>query len=65
MIQAAGSVQIERCAFQVVDGPGPDGCRAVTVEGDDLIVDRCWFQGFDKAIQIDAFNGTLRRSSRR
>ena len=38
---------------------GPDGCRAMTVDGTKLTVDRCWFQGFDKAIQVNAFNGSL------
>jgi serine/threonine protein kinase len=60
VIQAVGAVHIERCAFQVV-GARPDGCRAVTVGGSNLTVERSWFQGFDKAIQVAAFNGTSAR----
>jgi eukaryotic-like serine/threonine-protein kinase len=59
VIKAAGFVRIERCAFQVEKSPGPDGSRVLTVEGKDLTIDRCWFQGFDKAIHIDAFNGSF------
>ncbi|MGP0065900.1 MAG: serine/threonine protein kinase [Isosphaeraceae bacterium] len=61
VIHATGPVHIQRCAFVVVgDPPRPDGSRAVTVEGKDLNIEGSWFQGFDKAIQINAYNGSFR-----
>jgi hypothetical protein len=58
VIQAAGPVRIDRCAFEVI-GPRPDGCRALVNDGNDLSVERCWFLGFDEAIRITAYNNTI------
>ncbi len=57
VISAAGSLTIERCAFSVKDGPKPVGCRALEIKGNPLNVSGCWFQGFDRAIQFQAYPG--------
>ncbi len=58
VIQAAGPVHLDRCAFRVLNGARPEGCSAVSLEGKELTVDGCWFQGFDRAIRIHAYHGT-------
>jgi hypothetical protein len=59
VLKVAGSTQVERCAFQVVGGPRNINSVALIVDGSDLNVDRCWFQGFDKAIKVLAYNRTF------
>jgi serine/threonine protein kinase len=58
LIAAAGSAKIERCAFQVTGATRPKGSRAVISNGGVLEVNRCWFQGFDQAIDVTAMNRT-------
>ncbi len=60
VIQAAGRVQVERCAFEVV-GPRPDGCRVLVAEGSGVTLKRCWLSGFDRAIQMQAYGDTTAR----
>ena len=57
MITAAGIAKIDRCAFKVVASPHPKNSRAIVSKGGALDVDRCWFQGFDKAIELSAVGG--------
>ena len=62
MIRATGlETKIQRCAFEAA-GPArlKDSC-AIVADGGSLVVDRCWFLGFDKAIEIDAYDGTIAR----
>jgi eukaryotic-like serine/threonine-protein kinase len=61
VIEAAGSAKIDRCAFQVRGDSRPKGCRAIGFNGGVLEVNRCWFQGFDEAINITAMNRTPAR----
>ena len=65
VIVAAGSAKIDRCAFKVTDGSRPKGSRAIVSDGGVLEVDRSWFQGFDKAIDVTAMNGALHGFGRR
>jgi serine/threonine-protein kinase len=59
LIRAAGTARIERCAFRAVAGPGPVDSRALVVEGGALTIERCWFEGFSRPIQVVAFHGTV------
>src|SRR5205814_1925399 len=62
VIRAAGAaIKIERCAFEVAGPTRFQGSRAIVAEGGSLVVDRCWFLGFDRAIELDAYNGTIAR----
>lgn len=61
VIHAAGAVKIERCSFEVAGSVRPDGCRAILMEGGNLTVDRCWFQGFDRAIRVQSYSTTVTR----
>jgi len=54
VITAAGKAKIDRCAFKVVGSPHLKDSRAIVSNGGALEVDRCWFQGFDKAIELSA-----------
>jgi serine/threonine-protein kinase len=58
IITAASAVEIDRCAFIVEDSPRLKGTCALVSKGSKLVVDRCWFQGFDKAIEFCAFSGS-------
>ncbi|MHB1559296.1 MAG: serine/threonine-protein kinase [Isosphaeraceae bacterium] len=64
LIEAAGRARIERCAFEVVGHQRPGGCRALFMDGGSLVLDRCWFEGFDEAIQVRVFGTTTTRISR-
>src|ERR1017187_8761242 len=63
LINAAGVSKIERCAFKVASGPHPKGSRAFSSNMGMLDVDRCWFEGFDQAIEVAADNRTQIRIS--
>jgi eukaryotic-like serine/threonine-protein kinase len=52
VITAAGLAKIERCAFKVAGISGLKGSRAIFSNGGKLNVNRCWFEGFDEAIDI-------------
>jgi hypothetical protein len=55
LIAAAGKItKIDHCAFKVVGNPRLENARAIYSNGGSLEVDRCWFQGFGQAIEIDA-----------
>ena len=59
VIMTASSSKIDRCAFKVAPGPKPRGSIAVQSDiGNALEVDRCWFEGFDTAIEISADHRT-------
>ncbi len=58
LLQAAGRVRLERCSFEVVGDRTIPGLRALNSEGVTVSVDRCWFRGFDEAIQVRAFDQT-------
>ncbi len=57
VISVAGSLTIDRCAFSVKEGPKPAGCHALEFKGKSLSISGCWFQGFGRAIQFQAFPG--------
>jgi hypothetical protein len=59
LIEAGGPVSIHRCAFQVVDGPTPEGSLALAVDSKELTVEGCWFEGFDKAIAVQSYPGMV------
>jgi hypothetical protein len=60
LIDAGGPVTIRRCAFQVVgDPPPPNGCLALAVNGREVNVDGCWFEGFDTAIDVQSYAATV------
>jgi serine/threonine-protein kinase len=61
LIVAAGKARLVRCAFEMVVGSDVRDSRAVLSSGGALEVDRCWFQGFDKAIDILASHGNTAR----
>jgi serine/threonine-protein kinase len=54
VIQAGLDATLERCAFTAVGNV--QGSRAVAVEGGTVTVTGCWFEGFDKALDLAAFN---------
>ncbi len=54
VITAAGLARIERCAFKVISAAIRKGSRAIFSNGGKLNLNRCWFEGFDKAIEIAA-----------
>ena len=47
--------------LRVFGSPPVNGCLALAVNGFTLKVDRCWFEGFDTAINILSFEGTVAR----
>jgi eukaryotic-like serine/threonine-protein kinase len=57
LIAAAGkTTKFDHCAFRVVGNPRLKDSRAIFSNGGSLEVDHCWFQGFDRAIEIDPAN---------
>src|SRR5262249_51978424 len=63
VIRAAGGVKIDRCAFILDGGLRLSDSRAISSNGGRLEVDRCWFEGFDKAIELYAVDRTPTRIS--
>jgi eukaryotic-like serine/threonine-protein kinase len=61
VITAAGIASIDHCAFKVVGSPYLKDSRAIVSNGGALEVDHCWFEGFDKAIELSAVNRTPAR----
>jgi eukaryotic-like serine/threonine-protein kinase len=61
IVTAAGNAKIDRCAFIVSGVARPKGSCALTSNGGKLDVDRCWFQGFDYALEVAAMNGAPAR----
>jgi serine/threonine-protein kinase len=59
LIDAGGSVTLERCSFTARGAV--QGSRAVAVEGNALTVFGCWFDGFDTALDVSAFAGSSTR----
>jgi eukaryotic-like serine/threonine-protein kinase len=55
VILAGGNVTLDRCDFRV-EGQVP-GARAVAVEGGTLSATGCWFENFDRALDIACFGG--------
>jgi eukaryotic-like serine/threonine-protein kinase len=55
---AAASAKVERCAFKVAGTARARGSRAFVSNGGMLTIDRCWFQGFDEAVEIAAMGKT-------
>lgn len=56
IIEAAGKVTLDRSAFKATGQAV--GTRAVNAEGMGLTATGCWFEGFDRALDIAAFNGS-------
>jgi eukaryotic-like serine/threonine-protein kinase len=63
LITVAGKSKIERCAFKVVSPAPPKGCRAIFSNLGPVDVERCWFEGFDEAIEVTAGYSTEIRIS--
>jgi serine/threonine-protein kinase len=63
VITTAGSSKIERCAFKVASGSRSRGCRAIYSNLGALEIERSWFEGFDKAIDVAATAATHVRIS--
>ena len=58
MITAASNSRIELCAFKVAPGQKPKGCAAIYLDIGVLEIERCWFEGFDNAIDVAATHKT-------
>jgi serine/threonine-protein kinase len=58
LIRTAGNVTLKRCAFKVAGRSPLKGSRAVHSDGGKLTVDRCWFEGFDEAIDLATLSDT-------
>ena len=56
LIQAGGDVTLERCAFMVAGEV--KGTGAVSTEGGKLTATGCWFEGFDRAMDVAAYAGS-------
>ena len=54
VITTMSAARIERCAFKVASGSKPKGSLAFQSDIGVLEVDRCWFEGFDSAIEVAA-----------
>jgi serine/threonine-protein kinase len=61
LILAAGKTRLVRCAFRTESGVEISDSRAVLGSGGALEVDRCWFEGFNKAIDIYTAHGNTAR----
>lgn len=55
VIEAGGSVTLDRCAFRVVNPTVKS--RAVAAESGALTATGCWFENFDRAIDVACFGG--------
>jgi len=65
VIVAAGTVALDRCSLRTTPTAGYPGSVAIRTVGGDLSVDRCWFEGFQVAVEIQSLAGSshaLRRS---
>ncbi len=61
IIKAARKARIDRCAFKIASGSRRKDSRAIFFEGNVLEVNRCWFEGFDEAIELSLLmNSTAR-----
>ncbi len=56
VIECGGKVDLDRCSFRV-EGMAP-GTRALAVEGGTLTATGCWFESFDRAVELSCFAGT-------
>jgi len=61
IIKAVRKAKIDRCAFKVAGGSRRKDSRAIVFEGDVLDVNRCWFEGFDEAIEVSLLNNSNAR----
>jgi eukaryotic-like serine/threonine-protein kinase len=61
VIKAAGIARIDRCAFKAAAHSCVQGSRAILSDGGALEVDRSWFEGFDKAVELSVINSTPAR----
>jgi serine/threonine-protein kinase len=61
LITTAGKIRINRCAFRLLGSYRVKGSRAIYCDGGVLSVSRCWFEGFDKAIELTAPSGRTAR----
>jgi serine/threonine-protein kinase len=57
LIEAGATVVLDHCAFTATGAI--KGARAVAVEGGSLTAIGCWFEGFDKALDIAYFPGSV------
>lgn len=61
LITTVGSAKIDRCALIVLGGSHSKGSRAIFSNGGVLDVNRCWFQGFDEAMNVTAIKSSTAR----
>jgi hypothetical protein len=61
VIATAGKAKIDRCAFKLVGSSHRKDSCAISSNGGALDVNRSWFQGFDKAIELFALSATATR----
>jgi serine/threonine-protein kinase len=57
LIKAGANLTLEHCSFSATGAT--QGSRAVVAEGSDLTATGCWFEGFDRAIEVAAFGGSV------
>lgn len=57
LISAGGNVTLDRCAFRM-EGSIP-GSRAVALEGGGLTATGCWFENFERALDVACFGGSV------
>ena len=63
LLTVAGKTKLERCAFKVASPSPPKGSRALFSSLGPVDVERCWFEGFDEAIEVTAGYTTEMRIS--
>jgi serine/threonine-protein kinase len=56
VLKCARTATLDRCAFKVAGGSHRKGSRAIVCQGDRLEINRCWFEGFDEAIEVSLVN---------
>ena len=58
VIEAGANVVLDRCAFRVEGATGPaPGTRAVALDGGSLKAVGCWFENFERALDLSLFGG--------
>ncbi len=56
IIEAGGAVTLDRCAFRLSTPVAKS--RALAVEGESLTAFGCWFENFDRAVDVACFGGS-------
>ncbi len=56
IIEAGGAVTLDRCAFRLTTSVAKS--RALAIEGESIQADGCWFENFDRALDVACFSGS-------